>query len=263
MPTTLVQITDVHLVPEGALLPSGLDPAPPFAAALDAVAAVGADVAALLLTGDLADGGDAASYARLRRMLDPLDVPVLCAAGNHDDRAALREHLLGAPPSAAPLDHVSRIGGLRVVVLDSTVPGHAGGEITPDQLDWLAAELASPAPEGTVLALHHPPLPTPSRLLQGIGLRDPAALGAAIAGSDVRVVLCGHTHVASAGTLAGVPVWVGGPTSSTWYGLTPGGRERMVRAPAVSRIDLWADGLLTSTVPVGGAPVGREWEPGR
>jgi 3',5'-cyclic AMP phosphodiesterase CpdA len=186
-------------------------------------------------------------------------VPVLCAAGNHDDRAALREHLLGAPPSAAPLDHVSRIGGLRVVVLDSTVPGHAGGEITPDQLDWLAAELAVPAPEGTVLALHHPPLPTPSRLLQGIGLRDPAALGAAIAGSDVRVVLCGHTHVASAGTLAGVPVWVGGPTSSTWYGLTPGGRERVVRAPAVSRIDLWADGMLASTVPVGGAPVGPEW----
>jgi 3',5'-cyclic AMP phosphodiesterase CpdA len=88
-------------------------------------------------------------------------------------------------------------------------------------------------------------------LLQGIGLRDPAALGAAIAGSDVRVVLCGHTHVASAGTLAGVPVWVGGPTSSTWYGLTPGGRESVVRAPAVSRVDLWAEGLLASTVPVG------------
>jgi hypothetical protein len=32
----------------------------------------------------------------------------------------------------------------------------------------------------------------------------------------------------------------------------------MVRAPAVSRIDLWADGLLASTVPVGGAAVGRE-----
>jgi 3',5'-cyclic AMP phosphodiesterase CpdA len=258
MPTTLVQITDVHLVPEGAVLASGLDPAPPLAAALDAVTALGADVAALLLTGDLAEGGDAASYVRLRRMLDPLEVPVLCAAGNHDDRGALREHLLGEPPSAAPLDHVSRIGGLRVVVLDSTVPGRAGGEITPDQLAWLAAELAVPAPEGTVLALHHPPLPTPSRLLQDIGLRDPAALGAAIAGSDVRVVLCGHTHVASAGTLAGVPVWVGGSTSSTWYGLTPGGRESVVRAPALSRIDLWPDGLLASTVPVGAAPVGRE-----
>ena len=256
MPTTLVQITDVHLVPEGEVLASGLDPAPPLAAALEAVAAAGVEVGALLLTGDLTDRGDAASYARLRRMLEPVMVPVLFAAGNHDDRAALREHLLGEPPSAAPLDHVTRLGGLRVVVLDSTVPGRAGGELTPDQLAWLAAELADPAPEGTVIALHHPPLPSPSRLIQGIGLRDPAALGAVIAGSDVRVVLAGHTHVTSAGTLAGVPVWVGASTSSSWYGLTPAGGESIVRAPAVSRVDLWADGLLASTVPVGAAGLG-------
>jgi hypothetical protein len=48
MPTTIVQITDLHLVPDGALLAGGLDPVPPFAAALDAVAAAGADVAALV-----------------------------------------------------------------------------------------------------------------------------------------------------------------------------------------------------------------------
>ena len=77
-----------------------------------------------------------------------------------------------------------------------------------------------------------------------------------IAGSDVRVVLAGHTHVTSAGTLAGVPVWVGASTSSTWYGLTPAGGESIVRAPAVSRVDLWADGLLASTVPVGAAGLG-------
>jgi 3',5'-cyclic-AMP phosphodiesterase len=256
MPTTLVQITDVHLVPEGARLAGGLDPAPPLAAALEAVAAAGTDVAALLLTGDLADGGDAASYARLRRMLEPVAVPVVCAAGNHDDRAALREHLLGEPHSAAPFDHVTRIGGLRVIVLDSTVPGRAGGELDPDQLAWLAAELADPAPDGTVLALHHPPLPSPSRLMQGMGLRDSARLGAVLDGSDVRVVLSGHTHVTSAGTLAGIPVWTGASTSSTWYGLSPAGGESTVRAPVVNRIDLFPDGLLASAVPVGAQALG-------
>jgi Icc protein len=68
MPTTLVQITDVHLVPEGARLAGGLDPAPPQAAAPEAVAAAGADVAALLLTGDLAEGGDAGLDGRLDRV---------------------------------------------------------------------------------------------------------------------------------------------------------------------------------------------------
>jgi 3',5'-cyclic-AMP phosphodiesterase len=257
MPTTIVQVTDLHLVPEGARLADGIDPVPPLLAALDAVAAAGADVAALLVTGDLVDAGDAASYRRLRGIMAGVAVPVLYAAGNHDDRAALREHLLGEPGSTAPLDHVAWLGGTRVVVLDSTVPGRAHGELTPDQLAWLADELAEPAPDGTVLALHHPPLPTPSRLLGGIALRDPAALREVLAGSDVRVVLCGHTHVTSAGTLGGIPVWVGAPTSTTWYGLTPAGGESMVSAPSVSRIDLFPDGeLLASAVPVGAASLG-------
>ncbi len=261
MPTTVVQITDLHVVTEGALLPGGLDPVPPLTTVLDAIVAAGDPIAAVLFTGDLVDRGDPASYRRLRGIVEPfvarLGAPALFAAGNHDDRSALREHLLGVAPSTAPLDHVTRIGGVRVVVLDSTVPGHAYGELTDDQLAWLADELATPAPDGTVLALHHPPLPSPSRLIQGIGLRDRAGLGDVLAGSDVRVVLSGHTHVTSAGTLAGIPVWVGASTATTWYGLTPEGGEATVRAPGVSRIDLFPDGeLLASTIPVGATPIG-------
>ena len=261
MTTTIVQITDLHVVPEGTLLPGDLDPVPPLVAVLDALLTAGDRIAAVLFTGDLVDRGDPASYRRLRGIVEPvierLGVPALFAAGNHDDRSALREHLLGVAPSTEPLDHVTRIGGVRVIVLDSTVPGHAHGELTDDQLDWLADELATAAPDGTVLALHHPPLPSPSRLLQGIELRDRAGLGDVLAGSDVRVVLCGHTHVTSAGTLAGIPVWVGASTATTWYGLTPSGGESMVAAPSVSRLDLFPDGeLLASTVPVGAPLIG-------
>jgi 3',5'-cyclic-AMP phosphodiesterase len=261
MTTTIVQITDLHVVPEGTLLPGDVDPVPPLVTALNAVAAAGDPIAAVLFTGDLVDRGDPTSYQRLRGLVEPImarmGVPALFAAGNHDDRSALREHLLGVTPSTAPLDHVAWVGGVRVVVLDSTVPGHAYGELRPGQLAWLADELATPAADGTVLALHHPPLPSPSRLIQGIGLRDRAGLGDVLAGSDVRVVLSGHTHVSSAGTVAGIPVWVGASTATTWYGLTPAGGENSVRAPSVSRIDLFPDGeLLASTVPVGAPLVG-------
>ncbi|WP_246271743.1 hypothetical protein [Amycolatopsis acididurans] len=50
------------------------------------------------------------------------------------------------------------IGGLRIIALDSSVPGHGHGELSGGQLDWLARELATPAPDGTILAPHHPPL---------------------------------------------------------------------------------------------------------
>lgn len=262
---TLIQITDTHIVPDGFLLSGTLDPHAGLAASLAAVERSGLRPAALVFTGDLVDGGDAASYARLRTLVEPVAArigsPVIHVLGNHDDRAAARTHLLGEPASAAPHDHVTRLGGLRVVVLDTTVPGESHGELSPEQLAWLAAELAQPAPDGTVLALHHPPLPTSSPLAAAIELTDRAALGAVIRGTDVRIVLAGHTHVVSAGALAGVPVWTGGTTGTSWDSLAPDGGGRTVRTPSVSRIDLFADDLLVTTVAVGAetvSEIGRE-----
>ncbi|MBW0092225.1 hypothetical protein I4I73_24725 [Pseudonocardia sp. KRD-184] len=56
-----------------------------------------------------------------------------------------------------------------------------------------AAELAEPAPDGTVLALHHPPLPTVNRVSRLLELRGREALAPVLAGSDVRIVLPGHS----------------------------------------------------------------------
>lgn len=106
-----------------------------------------------------------------------------------------------------------------------------------------------------MLALHHPPLPTSSPLAASIELADRAALGAVLAGTDVRIVLAGHTHVVSAGAVAGIPVWTGGTTASTWDSLAPGGGGRTVRTPTVSRVDLFEDDLLVSAVPVGAETV--------
>jgi hypothetical protein len=144
-----------------------------------------------------------------------------------------------------------RVGDLRIVVLDSTIPGHPHGALRPEQLDWLRAELAEPAAAGTVLALHHPPLPSAAPLAAAIPLLRREDLADAVAGTDVRLVLAGHTHVVSAGTLGAVPVWTGGPLATTLDGLAPGAALRALATPSVSRIDLFPEGLLTTSVPVG------------
>lgn len=253
---TLVQISDPHLVPEGALLRGRLDTGAALARTLAAVEASGVRPAALVVTGDIADGGDAASYARFRAMVGPvaarLGAEVVVAAGNHDRRAALREHLLGLPPTDEPLDTVHRLGGLRVVVLDTTVPGRSTGALHPERLAALAEELSVPAPDGTVLALHHPPLPTALPLTAAIELRaaDRAALAGVLAGSDVRLVLAGHTHVVSAGAVAGVPVWTGGATAYGSDALAPDRGERVLLTPSASRVDLFPGALIVTSVPV-------------
>src|SRR5690606_12457598 len=106
-------------------------------------------------------------------------------------------------------------GGMRVIVVDSTVPGAHWGEVPQDQLEWLSAELSSPAPEGTLLLMHHPPLPTVLDLAVTVELRDQPSLAAVLRGTDVRSILSGHVHHPSFGTFAGIPVAV---ASSIAYG---------------------------------------------
>ena len=253
--SALVQLTDLHIVAEDDELPHGVDTAALLELALRAVEDAAIRPAALVLTGDLTDHGRPAQYHRLRAIVEPaaarLGARLVYAAGNHDDRAALREHLLGELPTTDPVDHVVRIGDLRIVVLDSTVPGHPHGELLPEQLRWLRAELAEPAPAGTVIALHHPPLPSAAPLAAAIRLLHREHLADAVAGRDVRLVLAGHTHVVSAGTLGGVPVWTGGPLATTLDGLAPGAALRGLATPSVSRVDLFPGGLITTSVPIG------------
>jgi 3',5'-cyclic AMP phosphodiesterase CpdA len=114
-----------------------------------------------------------------------------------------------APTSAdGPIDQVLWFGELRVVALDTVIPGADGGALSEEQLDWLRQELATPAGDGTVLALHHPPIPSPIRPMAALALAQPDRLASAIEATDVCLVVSGHNHHASAGALGRIPVWV-------------------------------------------------------
>jgi 3',5'-cyclic AMP phosphodiesterase CpdA len=251
---TLVQLTDLHLVPEGRLLRDRLDTFDVLARTLAAVERSELRPAALLFTGDLTEAGEPGAYQRLRALVEPVAARIgatpLYVMGNHDSRPALREHLLGEAPGDEPYDYTVWLDGLRVVVLDTTVPGYSHGELGDDQLDRLATELADPAPHGTVLTLHHPPLPTPSRIAAAIDLRNRKQLAAVLSGTDVRIVLAGHTHVVSAGALAGIPVWTGGTTAFASGAFAAGGGESQLFSPTANRVDLFDDSLIVTTMAI-------------
>jgi Icc protein len=120
-----------------------------------------------------------------------IDAQVIWAMGNHDDRSTFRSLLLGEDATDHPVDNVYDLDGLRVITLDSSVPGHHYGEISDRQLDWLRSELAVPAPDGTILALHHPPVPCIQDLAVLVELRDQSRLADVLRGSDVRAIHSG------------------------------------------------------------------------
>jgi 3',5'-cyclic AMP phosphodiesterase CpdA len=175
-------------------------------------------------------------------------IPHIYSTGNHDRRegfeAALGWGHLG--PDGAPIGRradvdgviagVSSVNGLRVITLDSLVPGQTHGVLGRDQLDWLTAELATPSPAGSIVVLHHPPIWVDAiPYMKPAVLQEPAALGDALAGTDVHAVLCGHLHHQLTGTLGDKPVWV-----------TPG---------VVTRIDLTAPSTVARGVLGAGATV--------
>ena len=261
---TFVHISDTHLPGERSpLYGSGADADANLAEMLDRLVASGLRPDALLFTGDLTDRGDAAAYGRLRELVTPaaaaLECEVVWAAGNHDDRRAMRSELGLAGAGAEPIVEMRWFGGMRVIVVDSTVPGAHWGEVPSSQLEWLEGELSTAAPQGTLLLLHHPPLPTVLDLAVTVELRDQDALAEVLRGTDVRGILSGHVHHPSFGTFAGIPVAV---ASSSAYGqdlAQPVGATRgQDAAQGYNLVHVYADTIVHSAVSLErGADVGE------
>lgn len=252
---TIVQLSDLHVPADGRLF-DRVDACARVQASVEMIAAAGCSPDVLVLSGDLADRGEARSYMRLRPVvgaaLRRFGAELLIVPGNHDDVELLRAHLLGRAPERAPLDTVVRVGGLRLIGVDSSVAGAAHGELAEAQLQALAVELADPAADGTILVVHHPPIWATTPMSELVALREPERLAAAISGRDVRLVLSGHTHRVSAGTLAGVPVWVSPSTGSIADVFVRSG-YRGHAGGGFTRVDILDDGeIVTTYVPLTG-----------
>lgn len=259
----LVHLSDTHFVLPGDRLGGVVDCEDRLTALVSALEATGVPPEAIIVSGDLADRGEPAAYRWLRAVLEPaaqrIGAQMIWVMGNHDRREAMYQHLLGDTPSDDPYDRVVMLGGLRVVVLDSTVPGHAHGELTADQLGWLRASLEQPAPEGSILVMHHPPVPCVQDLAVTVELRDQAALAEVLHGSDVRAILAGHLHYSTSATFAGIPVSVAAATCYTQDLFTPGrGTRGRDAAQSVNLVHVYRHTIMHSVAPLaGGITVGR------
>jgi 3',5'-cyclic AMP phosphodiesterase CpdA len=171
--------------------------------------------------------------------------------GNHDERAPYSRELFDTE-SDDPQDRVHEVGGLRFISLDTSVPGYHHGAITDAQLEWLTAELSTPAKHGSVLAMHHPPLVAHNPLVRLIELEHMNRLESVVRGSDVRAILAGHLHYSSFGLFAGIPVSV---ASATCYTVDLGADKDLLLsavdgAQSIQLIHVYPEHVVTSIVPV-------------
>lgn len=239
----LAQITDLHVALPGTLLDSRYRTAEHLQRAVTHLLALDPAPDAVVVTGDLVDAGSPAEYARLLELLAPLTLPVYVIPGNHDEREAMREAFgpRGYLPADGFLCYAVDLGPLRLVALDTNVPGSPGGELCPDRLAWLDACLAGAPDRPTIVVLHHPPFSTGIEQMDGMGLVGAGGLAEVIGRHDqVERILCGHVHRMMTRRFAGT-VAVASPGTAHQVALDlrrPGGLA-IVREPPACLLHVW------------------------
>ncbi|MGZ0711224.1 phosphodiesterase (plasmid) [Coraliomargarita sp. W4R53] len=265
---TLLHLSDTHFLAGNALLGGRYDTAANLVQTLELVESMNLAPDAIVFTGDLADLGEHEAYRALRELVEPvaqrLDAPLVWVAGNHDERPALRQELLGLDPTYEPVTGVWDLNGLRLVSLDSSVPGWHHGDLGSEQLEWLRSILSTPAPLGTILALHHPPLPCHIPFFDILELREQARLAEVLSGTDVRAILAGHLHYSTSGTFAGIPVSVAAATCYSMNLARPAQEVNgMDAGQSFHLVHVYDDTITHSVVPVIDAPTAEffsaEW----
>ena len=255
----LAHISDTHFLGGGKPLYGSIDTDANLAHALAALEASKIDIDALVFTGDIADLGEPDAYGRVRGLVEPaaarMGAEVVWVMGNHDDRSAFRAGLLGSGSEGgddSPIDRVIDLGGLRVIALDTSVPGYHHGELSGEQLDWLGRQLSTRAAHGTILALHHPPVPSPVAYMQVLELQRQHDLAEVIRGSDIRAILGGHLHYSTHGLFAGIPVAVAAATCYTMDVSAPDGSlVGRNGGQSITLVHVYADQVVHSIVPLG------------
>jgi 3',5'-cyclic AMP phosphodiesterase CpdA len=246
-PFLLLQISDTHLGADW----EDVDPDQCLLRAVEAILELPQRADALLISGDLTQNGTAEQYARVRELVAPLDLRAHVLPGNHDLRGPLRE-AFGLPGKGQEhASHAVDLGPLRLVCLDSTIPGAEAGALDEGRIEWLEATLAAEPAAPTVLAMHHPPLSTAVPSFDAIGLAPQwrEALAEVLERHpQVRRVVAGHVHRTIVAELAGRAV-VSIPSTylQSVMKIEPAPIE-MVPDPAGFAVHALRDGVLTTHV---------------
>lgn len=254
----IAQLSDPHVVPEGARYHGLVDSNGMFRGAIAQLNALRPAPDVVVISGDLVDGGTAEEYRLVRQLLGAIQQPLLILPGNHDERGAFREAFGDLPllAKAGPLHFVADgYGPLRVVGLDVTVPGFHHGDFDAAAEAWLEPVLAKEPERPTLIVMHPPPFES------GIGFLDPyrcfggERLAALVSGYPaVEAVLCGHVHrlmqVRFGGTVA---MTAPSTASAIALKLEPGAAPASLLEPPGLLLHHWreGEGLVTHLVPIG------------
>ncbi len=275
----IAQLTDTHIRAMGQLAYGCVDTAGFLAAAVAHLNAMPHQPEAVLITGDLTETGTEEEYAHFCDLVAPLKAPILPIPGNHDDRdtfARMLRPMAPMLPKSGDLSYAMDVGDLRLILIDSMVPGRAHGDIGAERLAWLDRQLSGQPVMPAVVALHHPPFATGIAKMDAHGCQNAEALEAVmLRHPHVLATVCGHIHRTVLTTFAGKAASIApSPAHAIELSFHPDAPLEFRLEPPGMHLHAWTPGagsgrLVTHHVPIGtfsgphpffepgGRPVGR------
>jgi 3',5'-cyclic AMP phosphodiesterase CpdA len=248
----IAQLTDTHLLPKGRKLGNLIDTGAQLEAAVFRLNQLLTPADLVLVTGDLVDDGEPASYAALRGCLAALTSPYLLIPGNHDRRRALVETFSDHAylPRNGFLQYAIQDHAVRLIALDTLVEGRDGGELCEQRLTWLDTELGAEPDRPTLIFMHHPPFESGIRWMDAMGLSGASELREVLGRHpQVRLIVCGHIHRPFYSMLGRVPVAVA--PSTAWQvhlDLAPDAGPHAAFEPAAVFLHVWnGEAFVTHT----------------
>lgn len=244
----IAHITDLHIRPRGKPAYRVSETNALSERALDAIAALRPRPDLLVITGDLTDCGLAEEYALLREMLARLAMPVLMVPGNHDRRAELVAGLQLDPRTvqeAGFVQFVADLPAMRLIGLDTLVPGQSAGGLCEARLAFLDKALEEANGKPVAIFMHHPPFTCGIAHMDSIRLLDGADAFAGIVARhpNIERILCGHHHrpivTRFAGTIAQIAPSV---THQVTLDLSDDGAATFHMEPAAYLLHSFRDG---------------------
>jgi 3',5'-cyclic-AMP phosphodiesterase len=259
-PVLIAQISDLHIKRAGALAYGRVDTASALARCVEQLNRLAPAPELVVISGDLADAPTAAEYDHLVELLAALQIPFVAVPGNHDDRSLLRAALPDQPyaQSKGAINLELAVGPLDIVLIDSSVPGKAHGQLAADTLVWLDSVLAASSTRPVLLFLHHPPFVTGIRHMDVQNLHNAEALAVVLRlHKRTQLIAAGHVHRAALTTFAGVAATIcPAPNHAVALDLDARLPPSFSNEPPAFHLHVWFPGehfgkIVTHLVPIG------------
>ncbi|MDD1779784.1 phosphodiesterase [Enterovibrio sp. ZSDZ35] len=220
--TRIIQLTDTHIVPPPKKVSEVLDTYSLFEQAIEKIKQdlpkLG-QIDGIVVTGDISDHGDVASYEGFKQVIERLAIPYHVIPGNHDLRSSMHQcfgEMIDVNQSEE-INWVAHFHDIDLVGLDTVIPGSGGGRLSPSTLQFLASSLDKSSDRPALIAMHHPPFESGIQFMDAIGLEGVNELHEILTNTqrDVRII-CGHLHNSIVCSVGGKTVMSSPATASSF-----------------------------------------------